>query len=58
MITANIDISDRLLNRQLDTVKYIDVSQNEVKTIYLALDNVLAGQTWMNGNNLTAKNNM
>lgn len=44
-VTANIDISDRLLNRQLDTVKYIDVSQNEVKTICLALDNVLAGQT-------------
>ena len=37
MITKNIDISDRLINVQLCTIKYIVVSQNEVKTIDLTM---------------------
>lgn len=37
MITKNIDISDRMINVQLCTVKYIVVSQNEVKTIDLTM---------------------
>lgn len=37
MITKNIDISDTQINEHLIAVKYIAVSQNEVKTIDLTM---------------------
>ena len=38
MLTANIKIEDRLINRQMETVKHIEIKENEVRTIYLELD--------------------
>ena len=57
MITPNIDLSNRLINRQIGTVKYISINQNEVNAIYLAFDDVSAGQIRINGNDLIARNN-
>ena len=57
MITTNIDLSDRLINGQISTVKYISINQNEVNAIYVAFDNVSAGQIRINGNDLIARNN-
>ena len=37
MISTNIDIGDRLINGHMRTMKHVDVKQNEVTNIYLAL---------------------
>lgn len=37
MISTNIDIGDRLINGHIRTMKHVDVKQNEVTNIYLAL---------------------
>ena len=55
MITTNIDLSDRLINGQIGTVKRIN--QNEVNAIYVASDDVSAGKIRINGNDLIARNN-
>ena len=55
MITKNIDISDTQINEHLIAVKYIAVSQNEVKTIDLTMYDVFSGQTKMNGKDLIAR---
>ena len=57
MITTNIDLSDRLINGQIGTVKYISINQNEVNAIYVAFDDVSAGQIRINENGLIARNN-
>ena len=41
MLTTNINIEDRLINGQMSTVKHIEIKENEVKTTYLELDDVL-----------------
>ena len=38
MVTTNIDLSDRLINSQIGTMKYFAIDQNEVETIYIAFD--------------------
>ena len=43
MLTINIIIEDRLVNGQMGTVKHIEIKKNEVKTIYLELDDKCAG---------------
>ena len=40
MIVANIDLSDRLVDGQRGTLKYISINQNEVNAIYVAFDDV------------------
>ena len=57
MITTNIDLSDRLINGQISTVKYISINQNEVNAIYVAFDNVSVVQIRINGNDLIARSN-
>ena len=57
MITANIDLLDRLINGQIDTAKYISINQNEVNAIYVAFDDVSAGQIRINGYDLITRNN-
>lgn len=57
MITTNIDLSDRLINGQISTLKYISINQNEVNAIYVAFDNVSVVQIRINGNDLIARNN-
>ena len=57
MITTNIDLSDRLINGQISTLKYISINQNEVNAIYVAFDNVSVVQIRINGNDLMARNN-
>ena len=57
MLTTNINIKDRLINRQMGTVKHIEMKENEVKTIYLELDDKSAGQIRMSGSDVIAKNN-
>ena len=44
MLTTNITIEDRLISGQMGTVKHIEIKGNEVKTIYLELDDKCAGQ--------------
>ena len=57
MSTTNTTIEDRLINGQMETVKHIEIKENEVKTIYLELYGKCAGQIRMGGSDLIAKNN-
>ena len=57
MLTTNINIENRLINGQMGTVKHIEIKENEVKTIYLELDDKCAGQIRMSGSDVIAKNN-
>ena len=57
MVTTNVDLSDRLRNGQIGTVKYFGLNQNEVDTIYVAFDDTSAGQKRINGNDVIARNN-
>ena len=57
MVTTNVDLSDRLINGQIGTVKYFGLNQNEVDTIYIAFDDTSAGQKRINGNDVIARNN-
>ena len=58
MLTANIDISDRLINGQIGTVVKIDINPDTQKPsiIYIKFDDDKAGQNMINkGNNQYAK---
>ena len=57
IITTNIDLSDRLVNGQISTMKYISINENEVNVIYVSSDVVSAGKIRINGNDLIARNN-
>ena len=57
MLTTNINSEDRLINGQKETVKYIEIRDNEVRTIYLELDERCAEQLRMKGSDIIAKNN-
>ena len=57
MITTNIDLSDRLINGPIGTLKYISINQNEVDAIYVAFDDVSASKIRIKGNDLIARNN-
>ena len=57
MLTTNINIEDRLINGQMRTVKHIEIKENEVRTIYLELDDKCTGQIRMSGSDVIAKNN-
>ena len=50
MLTANIDIADRLINGQMGTVFQIDTDKNtnEATIIYIKFDDTNAGKTLMN----------
>ena len=37
-LTTNINIEERLINRQMDTAKHIEIKEKEVNTIYLKLE--------------------
>ena len=56
-ITTNIDFSDKLINGQIGTIKYISINQYEVNAIYVAFDDVSAGQIRINRSDLIARNN-
>ena len=55
MLTTNINIEDRLINGQIRTVKHIEIKENEVRTIYLELDDKCIGQIRMSGSDVIAK---
>ena len=55
MLTTNINIEDRLINGQMRTVKHIEIKENEVRTIYLELDDKCIGQIRMSGSDVIAK---
>ena len=57
MITTNIDLSERLINGQIGTVKFNSINQNEVNAIYVAFYDVSARQIRINGNDLITGNN-
>ena len=57
MITTNIDLSKRLINGQIGTVKFNSINQNEVNAIYVAFYDVSARQIRINGNDLITRNN-
>lgn len=48
IITTNIDNADRLINEQIEVVKYIETKKNEVAAIYLDLDDKYVGQARRN----------
>ena len=54
---TNINIEDRLINRQIGTVKHIEIKKNKVRTIFLELDDKCAGQIRVCGSDTVAKNN-
>ena len=54
MLTANIDILDRLINGLLGTVKHIASHNGNVKKIYLKLDDSKAGLHAMSGDVLAS----
>ena len=45
MLTTNINMKDRFINGQMGTVKHMEIKENEVKTIYVELDDNCAGQS-------------
>ena len=45
MLTTNINMKDRFINGQMGTVKHMQIKENEVKTIYVELDDKCAGQS-------------
>ena len=57
MLTTNINIEDQLINEHIGTVKHIEIKENEVRTIYLELDDKCAGQIRIGGSDIIAKNN-
>ena len=57
MIATNIDLSGRLINDQIGTVKYISIYQNEISAVYLAFDDASTGQIRINGNDVIERNN-
>ena len=57
IITPNTDISDRLINGEIGTANHIEKKENEVCTIYLALDDTFSGLSRTNGNDIIAKSN-
>ena len=59
MLTTDINIEDRLINGQMETVKQKEneIKENEVRAIYLGLDDKYAGQIRMSGCDVIAKNN-
>ena len=57
MLATNINIEDRLINGQIGTVKYIEIRDKEVQTIYLELNDKCAGKLRMSGSDIIAKNN-
>ena len=57
IITPNTDISDRLINGEIGTANHIEKKENEVSTIYLALDDTFSGLSRTNGNDIIAKSN-
>ena len=56
MTITNINTGDRLINSQTGTIEHVKVKQNEIETIYLALDKNLTGQTKINESDAFAKN--
>ena len=56
MTITNINTGDRLIISQKGTIEHVKVKQNEVETIYLALDKNLTGQTKINESDAFAKN--
>ena len=50
-------LSDRLINDQKGTVKYIKINQNEVNTIRVAFEDVAAARIRINENDLIARPN-
>ena len=57
MITANLDIPDRLINGQLGIVKHVKFEHGKVTTIYLKLDDHKAGLKEINGCDALARQN-
>ena len=55
MITTNVDLSDRVINGQIGTVKHISINQNEVNVIYAVFDDVFGEQIRINENDSIAK---
>ena len=53
ILTANIDISDKLISGQIGTVKHITAKEKEVSTIYLTLADTFAEEIY--GNDTIAK---
>ena len=44
IVSTNIDLSGRLINGQIGTVKYFAINKNEVEAIRVAFHDILAGQ--------------
>lgn len=56
MLTTNIDISDRLINGQIGTIRHIKTTGNSVEKIYVQLDDDRAGLKARNTDNLAKSN--
>ena len=56
-LTTNNNIEERLINRQMDTAKHIEIKEKEVNTIYLKLEGTCAGQIRISTSYVIAKNN-
>lgn len=56
MVTTNIDLSDRLFNGQIDSVKYNSINQNDANAIYVAPEDVSARKIRIDGNDLITRN--
>ena len=44
IVSTNTDLSGRLINGQIGTVKYFAINKNEVEAIRVAFHDILAGQ--------------
>lgn len=57
IVTTNVDLSDRVIDGQRGTMKYFAIDRNEVETIYVAFNDISAGQKRINGNDIITRNN-
>ena len=58
MLTANIDISDRLINGQLGTTYDFEHNEGNIAKIYLKLDDTKAGLKAKNCDKFATRNNV
>ena len=56
ILTTNIDITDRLINRQIGVVKYFKFLRNKVDIIYIKFDDMNAGKRLIQTENISRHN--
>ena len=57
VLATNIIVENQLINGQIGTVKYFEIKEKEIRTIYLKLDEKRAGHIRLSKVDVIAQNN-